>query len=392
MRLFIFTLFLLPSLAFSSPFDLLLQQRNIADTATLTRQVTSPGVNYTGILLTHQFTGLPVLFKLGQSFMVDDNTQTLQSASDWSNVTNRPIFSSVALSGDYNDLSNRPPSGSQVNSDWAAVGGVEQILNKPPLFSGAYSALTGIPSSFTPSAHTQPYSTITGTPTTVADAGLTDAVTTAVLASYATTASVTSGLAGKFNSPTGSTSQYLRGDGSAASFPAIPAGTVTSVTAGTGLSGGVITASGTISLPNTGSPGSYNTITTDAQGRVVSGTMRSQATASRALNSPFQVSSTRDASVQYSVQTTITASIAGGQDADVFLDIASDIGFTANVQSLDVAPCSQTYTLAIALQGVQKCAAQVRGFVPAGYYARIRTVNNTGTPAFAYRIGQEVLQ
>lgn len=51
-------------------------------------------------------------------------------------------------------------------------------------------------------------------------------------------------------------------------------GTVTSVTAGTGLSGGTITSTGTISLPNTGTSGTYGSatqvpvLTTDAQGRV----------------------------------------------------------------------------------------------------------------------------
>lgn len=49
-------------------------------------------------------------------------------------------------------------------------------------------------------------------------------------------------------------------------------GTVTSVTAGTGLSGGTITGTGTISLPNTGTAGTYTKLTTDAQGRVSSGT------------------------------------------------------------------------------------------------------------------------
>lgn len=156
--------------------------------------------------------------------------------------------------------------------------------------------------------------------------------------------------------------------------------------------GAAFVTSGTISMPSTGTAGSYSGVTTDAQGRVTAGTIRSQSAATRSLNTVFQVSGSRDAVVQYAVQTTITASIAGGQDGDVFLDIASDSGFTANVQSLDVAPCSQTYTLAVALQGVQKCAAQVRGFVPAGYYARIRTVSNTGSPVFAYRLGQEVLQ
>ncbi len=51
-------------------------------------------------------------------------------------------------------------------------------------------------------------------------------------------------------------------------------GTVTSVTAGAGLSGGTITSSGTISMPNVGTAGTYGSastvpvITTDAQGRV----------------------------------------------------------------------------------------------------------------------------
>jgi hypothetical protein len=53
-------------------------------------------------------------------------------------------------------------------------------------------------------------------------------------------------------------------------------GTVTSVTAGAGLSGGTITSSGTVSMPNVGTPGTYGSttlvpvFTTDAQGRVTS--------------------------------------------------------------------------------------------------------------------------
>lgn len=89
---------------------------------------------------------------------------------------------------------------------------------------------------------TPAYANITGLPTTLGGFGITDAYTkTAADARYA---------------------------------PISITGTVTSVTAGTGLSGGVITSTGTISMPNTGAAGTYGggaavpIITTDAQGRV----------------------------------------------------------------------------------------------------------------------------
>lgn len=59
-------------------------------------------------------------------------------------------LATVAISGDYDDLINKPiiPA-AQVNSDWNAVSGVAQILNKPTLATvattGAYSDLSGTP-------------------------------------------------------------------------------------------------------------------------------------------------------------------------------------------------------------------------------------------------------
>lgn len=50
----------------------------------------------------------------------------------------------------------------------------------------------------------------------------------------------------KFDDPTGTTSQYIRGDGTLATFPSIPGGTVTSVGTTGLISGGPITSSGTI--------------------------------------------------------------------------------------------------------------------------------------------------
>ncbi|HLP52871.1 MAG TPA: hypothetical protein VK154_18410 [Chitinophagales bacterium] len=51
-------------------------------------------------------------------------------------------------------------------------------------------------------------------------------------------------------------------------------GTLTSINTGTGLTGGPITTSGTISLGNLGTAGTYNYVTTDAQGRVSAGALR----------------------------------------------------------------------------------------------------------------------
>ncbi len=69
----------------------------------------------------------------------------------WGDVTGKPTFATVATSGSYNDLSNKPTiPAAQVNSDWNASSGVAQILNKPSLATvattGAYSDLTGTPS------------------------------------------------------------------------------------------------------------------------------------------------------------------------------------------------------------------------------------------------------
>lgn len=106
---------------------------------------------------------------------------------------------------------------------------------------------------------------------------------------------------------------------------------------------------------------------------------------SRSLNTPWLVSSNLLSGV-YAVKITTTATIGGGQEGEVFLEQADDSGFTTNVVTLDVASNSQTFTLAIALQGVQGITFSLEsGYVPSGKYLRLRTNNVTGTPSYTLR-------
>jgi len=188
-------------------------------------------------------------------------------------------YASVASSGSYNDLSDKPSiPDAQVASDWNSTSGVSQILNKPILFSGNYSDLTGKPSlfsgsyvdltnkpvlfdgtyasltgkptTFTPSAHTHSIGDVTGlqdsldSKATLASLSgyVTNSALSTSLSGYTTTGALAAGLSAKFNTPTGSTTQYVRGDGSLATFPAIPS-VPTNVSAFTNDSGYLTTAS-----------------------------------------------------------------------------------------------------------------------------------------------------
>ncbi len=118
---------------------------------------------------------------------------------------------------------------------------------------------------------------------------------------------------------------------------------------------------------------------------------RSQSSASRSLNSGFQISTTRDSLVNYSVDISCSLTLVTGQSGTVFLEIASDSGFTTNLQELGRFTNANTGTLAVGLALTQSVTGTVSGYVPPAYYCRLRSSNNTGTPTFNYRSGQEVL-
>lgn len=107
----------------------------------------------------------------------------------------------------------------------------------------------------------------------------------------------------------------------------------------------------------------------------------------------FQLSTTRDAIVSYGVLITVTASISSGQSGYVVLEICPTNSATAaNWVEINRVSAAQTYTLALALQGILASGGVLDGIVPAGYYARMRSANVTGTPTYSFVDGQEVLQ
>ena len=77
-----------------------------------------------------------------------------QVQTDWNatsgmgQILNKPTLATVATSGSYSDLVNQPtiPS-AQIQSDWTQnqSASLDFIKNKPTLFDGAYTSLTGAP-------------------------------------------------------------------------------------------------------------------------------------------------------------------------------------------------------------------------------------------------------
>lgn len=99
----------------------------------------------------------PTLFSGSYNDLTNKPTlSTVASSGSYLDLTNTPALFSGAyadltglpalFSGSYTDLTNKPTiPAAQVNSDWNAVSGIAQILNKPTLFSGSYNDLTDKP-------------------------------------------------------------------------------------------------------------------------------------------------------------------------------------------------------------------------------------------------------
>ncbi len=80
----------------------------------------------------------------------------------------------VLFDGVYSSLTGTPTTLAGYGITDAFDGAYNSLTGKPTLFDGAYSSLSGIPSTFSPSSHNQSWSTIISTPTTISGYGITD--------------------------------------------------------------------------------------------------------------------------------------------------------------------------------------------------------------------------
>lgn len=118
---------------------------------------------------------------------------------------------------------------------------------------------------------------------------------------------------------------------------------------------------------------------------------RSLVTVSAAANG-FQVSATRPSMVNYSVTIVSTASLVGSAVGYDVLEICpTNSAVATDWIEIGRTPNGASVSLAIALTSVSTGGGQVGGMVPAGYFARIRSVNTSGTPTHTLNSQQEAV-
>lgn len=139
-----------------------------------------------------------------------------------------------------------------------------------------------------------------------------------------------------------------------------------------------------------GTTGQVLTMTSSSTMAFSNSSSRSQSSVTRSLNTVYQISTTNDSLVEYSVDVSCSLSLTGGTTGSIYLEISTTSAFST-VQQICESTNGNTGTLTIGLNITQIFTGRMSGYIPAGYYVRIRTSNVTGTPTFTYQLGQEVL-
>lgn len=112
---------------------------------------------------------------------------------------------------------------------------------------------------------------------------------------------------------------------------------------------------------------------------------RTPVSVTRPFNTSFQVSTTRFASVRYSIEISCTLSTGGGQSADAILEISPD---NTNWTETGRYSINLGGLMGLTLTVSNTNTGQIMADVPEGYYVRIRTITSGGGTV-TYKSGQE---
>lgn len=111
-----------------------------------------------------------------------------------------------------------------------------------------------------------------------------------------------------------------------------------------------------------------------------------QLSATRTLNSAYQISSTKNSWAAYSVLVSVTSTLVGTNTGTVSLQISPTISGTYTI-------ISQAALSIVGVAATNGNTQNLYGFIPAGYYAKIVTASTgANTAVFTYQTGQEITQ
>jgi hypothetical protein len=336
MKRFLLALALLPALAFAGPSDIVTNQRNATDTSSIPRTVAKPPGTQDGLMGFNGSTVLPVHWTIGTGLQISSGSLVALPQA-WTDITGKPAFAPVAT-------------------------------------AGTYASLTGIPSTFPPSAHTQAWSTITSTPTTLAGYGVTDA--------YPLTGNpsgfLTGITSGQVTAALGFT-PYNATNPSAYINQAGARSAISLTTTGTSGAATYNSATGVLNVPNYATPVAPSINDSPARTLVTTTTATG-----------FQISATRVAHVCYEGSFSTTSTIGGPSSASVFLETADTNSTTPGDWTTKAQQTySNTITLAVVLNQVQGNNWSICRYIPAGKFVRIRSGSINGTASATINTTQQ---
>lgn len=398
------------SYAHSAPYSVLLTQRNSTDTGQLTRTLTCTSA--TSCVFGYDYgTQLPTFFALDASLTYSSGVLGVTSGTYATSADLSTALANYTTTTDLNTL-----LGGYVTS-----GGLSSALSSYVTSSSLSTTLSG-------------YATTTDLSTGLAgkDASGSGAAAQAYSIQRAnhtgtqaisTVVGLQAALDAKFANPSGTTAQYLRGDGSLATFPTAvsafsnDAGYLTSITSGNVTTALGFTPSRAITLTTTGSgaatfnsgTGALNIPTPSASGTVTSVGISSTtltvsgspvtSSGSITVNLPtetindapgrtlvtstsatgYQISSTKSALACYEGSISTTSTIGGPSSGTVVLETATTNSTTPGDWTVRAQQTySNTITLAVVLNQVQGNNWAFCRKIAAGLYVRLRS-SVTGT-------------